>query len=130
MRLEKADEKARRDAERIIGDARRTADEVMRELDALRKMEKTDTDHHRANDARAALRRKLQCRRGRSRRSGASADTGKKGLCASGARWRHRAAAQNGRHQGDRHGRLRRPDAEPARGHQNVTRQGAGRLSA
>ena len=33
--------------------------EVMRELDALRKMEKTDTDHHRANDARAALRRKL-----------------------------------------------------------------------
>ena len=59
VRLEKADEKARRDAERIIGDARRTADEVMRELDALRKMEKTDTDHHRANDARAALRRKL-----------------------------------------------------------------------
>ena len=49
----------RRDAERIIGDARRTADEVMRELDALRKMEKMDTDHHRANDARAALRRKL-----------------------------------------------------------------------
>ena len=59
VRLEKADEKARRDAERIIGDARRTADEVMRELDALRKMEKMDTDHHRANDARAALRRKL-----------------------------------------------------------------------
>ena len=59
VRLEKADEKARRDAERIIGDARRTADEVMRELDALRKMEKTDADHHRANDARAALRRKL-----------------------------------------------------------------------
>ena len=59
VRLEKADEKARRDAERIIGDARRTADEVMRELDELRKMEKTDTDHHRANDARAALRRKL-----------------------------------------------------------------------
>ena len=59
VRLEKADEKARHDAERIIGDARRTADEVMRELDALRKMEKTDADHHRANDARAALRRKL-----------------------------------------------------------------------
>ena len=59
VRLEKADEKARRDAERIIGDARRTADEVMRELDELRKMEKTDADHHRANDARAALRRKL-----------------------------------------------------------------------
>ena len=33
--------------------------EVVLELDALRKMEKTDTDHHRANDARAALRRKL-----------------------------------------------------------------------
>ena len=31
----------------------------MRELDELRKMEKTDADHHRANDARAALRRKL-----------------------------------------------------------------------
>ena len=55
----RAAEDARRDAERIIGDARRTADEVMRELDALRKMEKTDADHHRANDARAALRRKL-----------------------------------------------------------------------
>ena len=55
----RAAEDDRRKAERIIGDARRTADEVMRELDALRKMEKTDADHHRANDARAALRRKL-----------------------------------------------------------------------
>ena len=59
VRLEKADEKARRDAERILTDARRTAEEVFRDLDQIRKMEKEDDSHHRANEARAALRRKL-----------------------------------------------------------------------
>ena len=59
VRLEKADEKARRDAERILADARRTAEDVFRELENIRKMEKNNADHHQANEARAALRRKL-----------------------------------------------------------------------
>ena len=54
VRLEKADEKARRDAERIIGDARRTADEVMRELDALRKQQKK-LDAQQMNAQRAEI---------------------------------------------------------------------------
>ena len=59
VRLEKADEKARRDAERILTDARRTAEDVFRDLDHIRKMEKESDSHHEANEARAALRRKL-----------------------------------------------------------------------
>ncbi len=59
VRLEKADEKARRDAERILADARRTAEDVFRELDNIRKLEKDNAGHHQANEARAALRRKL-----------------------------------------------------------------------
>ena len=59
VRLEKADEKARRDAERILADARRTAEDVFQELENIRKMEKNNADHHQANEARAALRRKL-----------------------------------------------------------------------
>ncbi len=59
VRLEKADEKSRREAERIIGEARRTAEAVFDELDELRRMEREDEDHHRANEARAALRRRL-----------------------------------------------------------------------
>ena len=59
VRLEKADEKARRDAERILTDARRTAEDVFRDLDHIRKMEKERDSHHEANEARAALRRKL-----------------------------------------------------------------------
>ncbi len=59
VRLEKADEKARRDAERIIGDARQTAEEVFRELDGIRRLEREEEDHHRANEARAQLRRRL-----------------------------------------------------------------------
>ena len=59
VRLEKADEKARRGAERILSDARRTAEDVFRDLDHIRKMEKESDSHHEANEARAALRRKL-----------------------------------------------------------------------
>ena len=59
VRLEKADEKARRDAERILTDARRTAEDVFRDLDHIRKMEKESDSHHEANEACAALRRKL-----------------------------------------------------------------------
>ena len=59
VRLEKADEKARRDAERILADVRRTAEETFRELDGIRKLERESESHHAANEARAALRRKL-----------------------------------------------------------------------
>ena len=130
VRLEKADEKARRDAERIIGDARRTADEVMRELDELRKMEKTDADHHRANDARAALRRKLNVAEDAAAAAAHPQTQGEESLRPPGTRGRHRAAAQDGRHQGDRHGHLRRPDADPARGHHERDGQGTGRVPA
>ena len=59
VRLEKADEKARREAERLLADVRRTAEETFRELDAIRKLERESDSHHEANEARAALRRKL-----------------------------------------------------------------------
>ena len=59
VRLEKADEKARRDAERILADVRRTAEETFRELDSIRKLERESESHHEANVARAELRRKL-----------------------------------------------------------------------
>ena len=61
--MERAKENARSrgeaEAKRLLAEAKSVADDTFRELDALRKMEKTDADHHRANDARAALRRKL-----------------------------------------------------------------------
>lgn len=59
VRLEKADEKARREAERLLADVRRTAEETFRELDDIRKLERESDSHHEANEARAALRRKL-----------------------------------------------------------------------
>ena len=59
VRLEKADEKARREAERLLADVRRTAEETFKELDDLRKLERESDSHHAANEARAALRRKL-----------------------------------------------------------------------
>ena len=59
VRLEKADEKARREAERLLADVRRTAEDTFRELDAIRKLERESDSHHEANEARAALRRKL-----------------------------------------------------------------------
>lgn len=59
VRLEKADAKARREAERLLADVRRTAEETFRELDDIRKLERESDSHHEANEARAALRRKL-----------------------------------------------------------------------
>ena len=59
MRLEKADQKARHDAQSILDDARRQAESVFDELDRIRKLEQTESDHKRVNDARAALRRSL-----------------------------------------------------------------------
>ena len=59
VRLDKADTKSRREAERILADARATAEEVFRELDEMRKMADADEDASRVNEARAQLRRQL-----------------------------------------------------------------------
>ena len=59
VRLEKSDEKARRDAERILDDARRTAERTINELDEMRKRQSKEYDHLRENEARAELRRSL-----------------------------------------------------------------------
>lgn len=59
VRLEKSDERARREAQSIILDARRTADAVFAELEELRRSENDESDHQRKNEARAELRRRL-----------------------------------------------------------------------
>ncbi len=59
MRLDKAGEKARRDAERLIADARATAEATFAELDEMRKRMDDEEDHRSANEARAELRRRL-----------------------------------------------------------------------
>ena len=59
VRLEKADEKARREAERILEDARRAAERTYDELDQMRKRQSKEYDHIRENEARAELRRSL-----------------------------------------------------------------------
>ncbi len=59
VRLDKADIKSRREAERILADARATAEGVFRELDEMRKMADQDEDASRVNQARAQLRRQL-----------------------------------------------------------------------
>ncbi|MBR6353063.1 MAG: endonuclease MutS2, partial [Oscillospiraceae bacterium] len=59
VRLDKADVKSRREAERILQEARDTAEEVFRELDEMRKMADEDEDAKRVNEARAQLRRRL-----------------------------------------------------------------------
>lgn len=59
VRIEKADEKARRDAERIISDARRTAEDTFAELDEMRRKMNEDEQAQEVNRARSELRRKL-----------------------------------------------------------------------
>lgn len=59
VRLEKADEKARRNAERIISDARRTAEDTFAELDEMRRKMNDDEQAQEVNRARSELRRKL-----------------------------------------------------------------------
>lgn len=59
VRLEKADQKARREAERIIDDARRAAEEVFAELDEMKRHANDDEDAQRVNEARSELRRRL-----------------------------------------------------------------------
>lgn len=59
VRFEKADEKSRREAQRILDDARREAEAVFAELDRIRKLESKNKDHQEVNEARAALRRSM-----------------------------------------------------------------------
>ena len=59
VRLDKADVRSRREAERIISDARATAEQVFRELDDMRSKLNEDEDNQRINEARTQLRRKL-----------------------------------------------------------------------
>ena len=59
VRLEKAEIKAKREAQIILDDARRQAEYVFEELDRIRKLEKGERDHLAVNEARAALRRSM-----------------------------------------------------------------------
>ncbi len=59
VRLEMADEKARREAQRILEDARRAAERTFDELDDMKKRRSKELDHLRENEARAQLRREL-----------------------------------------------------------------------
>lgn len=59
VRLEKADEKSRREAERIIAEARQTAEETFAELDEMRRRINEEEETQAVNDARSELRRKL-----------------------------------------------------------------------
>ena len=59
VRLEKAEQKARREAEQILNEARRAADEAFREIDRQRSAALEENDHREINNARAELRRRL-----------------------------------------------------------------------
>ena len=59
VRLEKADMKSRREAERIIGEARAAAEEVFAQLDEMKRHANEDEDTQRINEARTELRRRL-----------------------------------------------------------------------
>lgn len=59
VRLEKADEKSRREAERIIAEARKTAEETFAQLDEMRRKINDDEDAQKVNEARSELRRRL-----------------------------------------------------------------------
>ena len=59
VRLDKAGEKARREAERILADARRVSEQTFRELDRMRSEKNDELDHQRVNEARSAMLREL-----------------------------------------------------------------------
>ena len=59
VRLDKANEKSRREAERIIAEARQTAEETFAELDEMRRRINEDEETQRVNEARTELRRRL-----------------------------------------------------------------------
>ena len=59
VRLDKSDIKAKREAQRIIDEARSAADETFRELDEMRRKADREDDARAVNEARTELRRKL-----------------------------------------------------------------------
>ena len=59
VRLEKADLKARREAERILAEARETAEQTFAELDEMRRRIHDEENAQSVNDARNELRRRL-----------------------------------------------------------------------
>ncbi len=59
VRLEKADQRSRREAERILSEARQTAEDTFRELDEMRKRANQEEDAQRVNEARSQLLRRL-----------------------------------------------------------------------
>ena len=59
VRLEKADQRSRREAERIIAEARATAEETFAQLDEMKKHANEEDDAQRINQARSELRRRL-----------------------------------------------------------------------
>ena len=59
LRLDKAEVKARRDAERIIASARETAEAAFAEIDRMRSQVNAEEDHRAANEARTNLLRSL-----------------------------------------------------------------------
>jgi DNA mismatch repair protein MutS2 len=59
VKLEKSELKSRREAERILNDARDTAEEVFAQLDEMKKHASEDEDNRRINEARSQLRRQL-----------------------------------------------------------------------
>ena len=59
VRLDKADEKARREADRILADARTVAENTFRELDRMRAQLREERDHQSVNAERAAVRKEL-----------------------------------------------------------------------
>ena len=58
-KLEKANQLARREAERVLNEARETAEQTFRELDEMRKHANDEENAQRINEARSELRRRL-----------------------------------------------------------------------
>lgn len=59
VRLEMSNEKARREAEKIISDAREAAERAFKEIDRMRAVIQEQYDHQQINEERAELRRRL-----------------------------------------------------------------------
>lgn len=59
VRLEKVNERARRDAEAILSDARRTVERAFDEIDEMRKRAAAEEDHNVRNAARSEIRRSI-----------------------------------------------------------------------
>ena len=59
VRLDKSDLKAKREAQRIIEDARRKAEDTFRELDDMRRKADKEEDARAVNEARSEMRRRL-----------------------------------------------------------------------